>query len=103
MRDELGVASPSKVAHGIGQNVGQGLANGIASTQGIVTRSAVGIAHAAVPRTGYVSGGAQVGSPTQVSNNTSNVQHVTVNAQTNADAVMIAREAAWAIKTGVGV
>lgn len=40
IRHLLGIASPSKVFHGIGQNLGHGLANGILATVGVVKDAA---------------------------------------------------------------
>ena len=49
IRRALGIASPSKVTTKLGQYAGQGLANGILSTTGLVQRAANTLAFAAVP------------------------------------------------------
>lgn len=42
LRERLGIASPSKVMHVIGTQIGQGLANGIAETQSLAQRAISG-------------------------------------------------------------
>jgi len=52
VRRVLGIHSPSRVFAELGRNLGQGLVNGMASTQGMVARAAAGLAQAAQPALG---------------------------------------------------
>ena len=56
VRRVLGIASPSKVFRGFGVNLGQGLIQGMASTQSLVARAAQGLADAAMPTLGTFAG-----------------------------------------------
>jgi hypothetical protein len=55
LRNLLGIHSPSTVFHGIGQNMGHGLANGILSTVGAVQNAAGSLVAATTGATGGVS------------------------------------------------
>lgn len=61
VRRVLGIHSPSKVMAGFGRNIGEGLALGIASTERMVGRAALGLANAALPQVGTVGAVGAVG------------------------------------------
>jgi phage-related protein len=104
LKDALKIASPSKVTAEIGKHIGAGLVEGMRASESYVSDAASSLALSAVPNAGYVPGAGSQSSviPAMVNaTGSSTVQNVTVNANTNANAMDIAREMAWQLKVGV--